>query len=170
MPFIGIVAKENDSNFIKNEVNKNSKLNKFETININLKSIENVKNIKFDILVVNENIENLLNHSKYLEDIISKSLYVIVNSDIKNNLSSLKKAKANIITYGFNAKATITISSIKEENTMLCVQRSLKGIGENVIEEQEISIEIEKNNINKLYNVLVIFAILSIYGEKLKKI
>ena len=170
MPFIGIIAKENDSNFIKNEISKNATINKFEIININLKSIENVKNIKFDILVVNENIENLLKHSKYLEDIIDKSSYVIVNSDIKNNLSALKKAQVNIITYGFNAKATITISSIKEENTMLCVQRTIKGINEKIIEEQEINIKIQKNNVKKSYNVLVIFVILSIYGENLKKI
>ena len=170
MPFIGIVAKENDSNYIKNEIAKNAESHKFEIININLKSIENIKNIKFDILVVNENIENLLKHSKYLENIISKSLYVIVNSDIKNNLSLLKQLKANIITYGFNAKATITISSIKEENTMLCIQRSIKAINENLIEEQEFNIKIEKNNVKKLYNVLVIFAILNIYGENLKKI
>ena len=170
MPFIGIIAKENDSNFIKNEITKNAKNNKFEIININLKSIENIKNIKFDILVVNENIEDLLKHSKYLEDIISKACYIIINSDIKNNLSLLKKPKANIITYGFNAKSTITISSIKEENTMLCIQRSIKGINEKIIEEQEINIKIEKNNVKKLYNVLVIFVILCIYGEFLKKI
>lgn len=170
MPFIGIVAKENDSNFIKNEITKNAKSNKFEIININKKSLENVKNIKFDILVIHEPIENLLRNSKYLEDIISKTYYVIINSDVKNSLSLLKNIGTNIITYGFNAKATITISSIKEENTMLCIQRSMKGIDNNIIEEQEINIKIEKNNVNKLYNVLVIFTILEIYGEILKKI
>ena len=169
MPFIGIVAKENDSNFIKNEITKNAKINKFEIININKKSIENVKNIKFDIIVINENIEKLLRESKYLEEIINKTYYVIINSDVKNNLSLIKNIGTNIITYGFNAKATITISSIKEENTMLCIQRSIKGIN-NIIDEQEISIKIEKNNVNKLYNVLVIFTILEIYGEFLKKI
>lgn len=169
MPFIGIVAKENDSNFIKNGINKNAKLNKFEIININTKSIENVKNIKFDIIVINENIEDLLKKSKYLEEIISKTYYVIINSDVKNNLSLLKNIGTNIITYGFNAKATITISSVKEESTMLCIQRSIKGINK-TIEEQEINIKIEKNNVNKLYNVLVIFTILEIYGEILKKI
>ena len=35
MPFIGIVAKESDSNFIKNELLKNSFKTKFEIININ---------------------------------------------------------------------------------------------------------------------------------------
>ena len=170
MPFIGIIAKENDSNFIKNEINKNAKTNKFEIININRKSIENIKNIKFDILVINENIGEFLKNSKYLEYIITKAYYIIINSDIKNNLNLLKNMATNIITYGFNSKATITISSIKEESTMLCIQRSIKGVNNNIIEEQEFNINIERNNVNKLYNVLVIFTILSIYGEFLKKI
>ena len=157
MPFIGIISKENDSNFIKNTITKNSKTNKFEIVNINKKSIENIKNIKFDILVVNENIEYLLKVSKYLEDIINKSHYIIINSDIKNNLSLLKNIRTNIITYGFNAKATITISSIKQ-------------INEKMIDEQEFNIKIEKNNVNKFYNILIIFTILAIYGEILQKI
>ena len=36
MPFVGIIAKESESNFIKNEVLKNSSL-KFEFVNINRK-------------------------------------------------------------------------------------------------------------------------------------
>ena len=56
MPFIGIISKENDSNYIKNIINKNAIKSKFEVININKKSIENIKNIKFDILVICENI------------------------------------------------------------------------------------------------------------------
>ncbi len=170
MPFIGVIAKENDSNFIKNGILKNSISNKFEIININKKSIENVKNIKFDVLVVNENIETLLKNSKYLEDIINKSCYIIINSDIKNNLSLFKNNDVNIITYGFNKKATITISSIKDEDTLLCIQRNIQRRDGKIIEEQEINIQIEKNNVKKLYNVLVIFAILQIYGEFLKKI
>lgn len=169
MPFVGIISKENDGNFIKNAICKNSKFNKFEVLNINKKSIENIKNIKFDILVISENIETLLKNSKYLEEILNKTDFIIVNSDIKNNLSLMKFIGANIITYGFNAKATVTISSIKDENTMLCVQRTINGARE-IIDVQEFSIQIEKNNVNKLYNVLVIFTILAIYGEILQKI
>mgnify|MGYP004526092703 FL=1 len=169
MPFVGIVSKENDSNFIKNAISKNSKENNFEIININKKSIENIKNVKFDILVICENIEKILKNSLYLEEIIKKADYIIVNSDVKENLSILKNVETNIVTYGFNAKATITISSIKEEKTMVCIQRKINGIN-NIIEEQDFNIEIEKNNVNKLYNVLVIFTILAIYGEILQKI
>ena len=163
------MSKENDSNFIKNAISKNSKENNFEIININKKSIENIKNVKFDILVICENIEKILKNSLYLEEIIKKADYIIVNSDVKENLSILKNVETNIVTYGFNAKATITISSIKEEKTMVCIQRKINGIN-NIIEEQDFNIEIEKNNVNKLYNVLVIFTILAIYGEILQKI
>ena len=169
MPFIGIISKENDSNYIKNIINKNAIKSKFEVININKKSIENIKNIKFDILVICENIEKMLKESSYLEDIIKKSCYLVINSDIKENFSLLKDIESNIITYGFNAKSTITISSIKDEKIMLCLQRSIKGIF-SIIEEQEFNIEIKRNNVNKLYNILVIFAILAIYGEILQKI
>ena len=34
MPFVGIISKENDSNFIKNAISKNSKESNFEIINI----------------------------------------------------------------------------------------------------------------------------------------
>ena len=102
MPFVGIISKENDSNFIKNAISKNSKESNFEIININRKSIENVKNVKFDILVICENIEKMIKNSSYLEEIIKKADYIIVNSDIKENLSILRNAEANIITYGFN--------------------------------------------------------------------
>ena len=169
MPFIGIISKENDINYIKNIINKNAIKSKFEVININKKSIENIKNIKFDILVICENIEKMLKESSYLEDIIKKSCYLVINSDIKENFSLLKDIEANIITYGFNAKSTITISSIKDDKLMLCLQRSIKGIF-SIIEEQEFNIEIKRNNVNKLYNILVIFAILAIYGEILQKI
>ncbi len=169
MPFVGIISKENDSNFIKNAVNKNSKENNFEIININKKSLENIKNVKFDILVICENIENMIKNSLYLEEIIKKANYIIINSDVKENLAILKNAETNIITYGFNAKSTITISSIKEEKIMICIQRKISGV-KNVIEEQDFNIEIEKNNANKLYNILVIFTILAIYGEILQKI
>ena len=170
MPFIGIISKENDCNFIKNQISKNQTSNNFEIININSKSIENIKNIKFDVLVINEPIENMLKSSKYLEYIIDRTCYIMVNTDIENNLAFLKNIKVNIITYGLNAKATITVSSIKEENTMLCIQRSIKAVDGKQIEEQEINIKIRKNNVKKLYNVLVIFAIFEIYGEILKKI
>ena len=47
MPFIASISKENDSNFIRNSLVKNSENNKFEVININERNVENIKNVKF---------------------------------------------------------------------------------------------------------------------------
>ena len=120
-------------------------------------------------MVICENIEKLLNNSKYLEEIIKKADYIIINSDIKENMDVFKNVDTNIITFGFNEKSTITVSSVKKEKTMVCIQRKINGVY-NIIEEQEFDLEIEKNNINKIYNVLAIYTILAIYGEILQKI
>ncbi len=166
MPFIGVFAKENDNNFIKNIICKNSKMKKFEVFNINNKSLENLKNVKFDVLIIKEDISKLIEESNYIENMIEKATYIIVNSDIKGNRILVEKNK-NIITYGFNINSDITISSIKEDTIMMCVQNKIQDISDKTIEEQEIVIKVKKHNINKLYNLMVVFTVLSIYGERL---
>ena len=169
MPFIGIIAKENDSNYIKNEIIRKSKKNRFEIININKKSIENIKNIRFDTIVINDNIEDFIENSKYLEEIIEKSSYIIINSDIVTNLALINNNKAQVITYGLNSKASLTISSVNEDSVLICIQRAIKSVYNKIIEEQEINVKLENNNIKKIYNILPIVIILKIYGEILQK-
>lgn len=170
MPFIGIIAKESDSNFIKNEVTKNSVKNKFEFININKENIENIKNIRFETIIINEEINDFIKSSKYLEDILKNAKYLIINSDIVKNIEILKNNKINIVTFGLNQKATITMSSIKSENILICVQKEISNIKGKPIDVQEVNIEITKNNLKKICNSMAIFTILAIYEENLKKI
>lgn len=166
MPFIGLISKESDGNFIKNEVNKNSVNNKFEFLNINKKNIENLKNIKFETVLIDEEQKDFFDNSKYLEDIIGKSKFLVINSDIIK-----EKFKNNqLITYGLNQKATVTISSIKSENILVCVQKKFEDINGKIVEEQEKKVEIGKSNLKKVCNSLAVFTILTIYGENLKKI
>ena len=170
MPFIGIIAKESDSNFIKKEVIKNSINNRFDIININKKSIENVKNIRFETVVINDDLTEFLNNSKYLEEIIKNSKFLIINSDVVKNIDVLLNNKINIITYGLNQKAMVTMSSIKTENILVCVQNKFENSEGKMIEEQEVNVEISKNNLKKICNSMAVFSILAIYGEKLQKI
>ena len=86
------------------------------------------------------------------------------------NSEVLVNSKTNVITYGLNQKATVTMSSIKTENILICVQQKFKNINKKVVEEQEVNVEIAKNNLKKICNSMAIFTILTIYGEKLKKI
>ena len=169
MPFIGVFAKENDNNFIKNEICKNSKMNNFEVFNINKKSLENLKNVKFDVLIIKEDISKLIEESNYIENMIEKATYIVINIDIKDNKVLLEKNK-NTITYGFNTNSDITISSIKEDSIMMCVQNKIQDINAKIIEEQELVIKVKKHNINKLYNIMAIFVVLKIYKEKINSI
>ena len=164
MPFIGIVGKESDCNFIKNEVIKNSCKNKFEFINITRQNIENLKNIRFETIVINDS--NFYGESHYLKEIIKNAKYLLLNSDVIKPIDT----STNLITYGLNRNAIVTLSSIKNENIMICVQNEFKDIVGNNIEVQEINVEIKKNNLKKICNSLAVFAILVIYGENLKKI
>ena len=169
MPFIGIISKECDSNFIRNEILKNTD-SKLEIFNINNRNIENIKNIRFETIVINDSINKLLENSKYLEEIIRNAKYLVINTDVVKDISILGGVNKNIITYGLNQKAIITISSVEDEDIMICIQKSFKDINEKDIEEQEFNIKITRNNLKKLCNTLSIFTVLSIYGKFLKKI
>ena len=170
MPFIAAISKENDSNFIRNSLMKNSKKNKFEVINVNQESIENIKNVRFDIVVIDEDITGFLSRSNYLDNIINSSKYVIVNTDVVSNISFVKNENVHLITYGLNKSANFTISSISDANVMVCLQNSIEKIDKKPIEQQEFNIIIKKNNLKKVHNMLPIFIILCIYGDFLKKI
>ena len=165
MPFIGVYAKKNDSNFIKNEICKAETKNNFEIININKKNLPNLKNIRFDALVIKDRLSDLLNTSNYIEKIIENANYLIVNNDIENKVD-IEKNQDKIITYGFKSNTDVSISSIKEENIMICIQRKIKKANNEILEEQEINVKIGKHNINKLYNILALYTILMIYNEK----
>lgn len=170
MPFIGVIAKESDANFIKKEVIKNSIRNKFEIININKKSIENIKNIRFETIIINDDLTDFFSNSNYLEEIIRNSKFLILNSDVVKKLDVLVDGKVNIITYGLNQKAMVTMSSIKSENILICVQSKFENSIGQMIEEQEVNVKISKNNLKKICNSMAVFSVLVIYGEKLQKI
>ena len=170
MPFIGVIAKESDANFIKKEVIKNSIRNKFEIININKKSIENIKNIRFETIIINDDLADFFKTSKYLEDILRNVKYLVINSDVVKDLEVLVNSNINVITYGLNQKAMVTMSSIKSENILICVQSKFENSIGQMIEEQEVNVKISKNNLKKICNSMAVFSILAIYGEKLQKI
>lgn len=162
MYFIGIIS-DKDYNKIESELYKKLNEKEYNIININNETIQNIKNVKFDIILItnvdfltsenNENLKKILNNSKYL----------IINTDIKNDLQILEEIEINVITYGFNSKTTITASSINEESILVCIQRNIKTIKGNLIEQQDKRVDI-KGKINTSY-MLGIIAILIIFEK-----
>lgn len=161
MPFIGIIVEETNENWMKKSLKEALQVSESSILFIKEKSIDNIKNIKFETVLLAREFKNIVALKKLLES----TKYLIVNSDITNNLSILDNLELTVITYGFNSKATITTSSVTEDRLLLCVQRNIKDIKQHIIEAQEIPIEIEANLEKQVSNMMGIATVLLLYEK-----
>ena len=154
MFFIGIISEEKNEKYIKEMLKHN--INNSNVIFINEKNIDNIKNVKFKIIVLNKELIN-----KNLESILLNAEYLIFNSDI--NVKLVENLNLKVITYGFNSKATVTASSITEEEMLVCIQRNIVDMYNNKFEPQEINIE--KNELLDIYGNMYIMCIKILYEK-----
>ncbi len=159
MTFIGIVS---DSKFFDN-VKDSIKNRKFNLIHITKKSIGNIKNIKLEIIIINDDLKDYEHELKTLEIICSKSKYIIINTDFNLMFNFSIKNQNIIITYGLNQKSTVTVSSIIENSILIYLQRNIKNINEKTIEVGEELINMDENSKLKIYEILVIYIINIVY-------
>lgn len=157
MSFIGIVTNS------KNEESMLKKIIKLfpadNIIFITSKNIDNIRNIQFETVVINGNIKDDIK----LKHIITKSKYVILNTDVELEKEFWKDLNLTIISYGFNNKATFTISSVSENNIIICLQRTIKNVFDEKIEPQEFE---EKNDTNVDINVILYEKIVQLIYSK----
>ncbi len=160
MIFIGIMSECKSYENIKEKL-KNEDIN---LIHINKKSIQNIKNIKFETLIIDTNLEEFQQEKEIIEQICNNAKYVFINTDlnIENNLEV--KAKKEIITYGLNQKATVTVSSIKDRDILIYVQRNIKDNKEKSIEVGEKLVKIKEETKLKNYEILILYIIFLIYN------
>ena len=157
MPFIGIISEENTENCIRREILDKLQLRESNVLFIKEKSIENIKNIKFETIII----ARKFNKIEHLKKLLENTDYLIVNSDIENNFKLLQNMKTIVITYGFNSKSTITASSVGEEEILLCIQRMLKDKNGKEIDLQEVKIPINEN----ASCTMAVASLLLLYGK-----
>ena len=162
MSFMGIITNPKNENYIKKFLKKY--INIEYVIFINEKNIENMRNIKFDTILLGRKFEE----NEMLNEIIRKCKYLILNSDLKVYDNKLDNLNIQIITYGFNQKATITTSSVEEDKIVVFLQRSIVNMYKQYVEQMEISIDIDKNT--ETYAVMESIAILLIYCKHIKNV
>ncbi len=163
MSFIGIVASKNFFENVKNKILEEFEAENFNFILINLRSIENVKNIKFEIIIIEDNLEKFKNYKEALKKICKTAKYLVINTDINPN----KKIKENQITYGLNQKATVTISSISDIDILIYCQKSFKNNENKQIQIEERKIRKKQKNKLKTDEILIIYIIFQIYNKKI---
>ena len=139
MFFIGVITNQ------KNEIYIREKLKKIIPIEniifITEKNIFNIKNIKFETIII----DSKLNNIKELRKIISNAKYIILNADIQMDFDIINNLQLNIITYGFNNKSTFTVSSIEENDIIICLQRIIINKKRIKIEPQEYQLKSTEN-------------------------
>ena len=157
MAFIGVIVNSKYELQVKRVLeSKLNSLNKeYTIILINKKSIENIKNIRFETVLVTD-LEEVKEETYALNEIFKNLKYLIINADMEENL--------NLIN-GFSPKSTIIATSV-EENFLICLQRKIIDINQKMVEPQEIQLKIQNKKLSKSsHNLMGIASILLIYGK-----
>ena len=159
MLLIGIITDQKSENDIKKLLDNNNFLVENNVIFIKEKNIDNIKNVHFDTVVINKEIEKMDELNKLLVN--AKNIIINIDTNIDNK--DLNIVNSNLITYGFNSKSSITISSVTDDDVLIYLQRNIyNNYGE--IEVQEIKIE---NNPNySIYDLIIVLTMFVMYVPK----
>ena len=161
MFFIGIITNQKNEIYFKKEVSKYVPVENI--IFITAKNIYNVKNVKFETIIMDEKINNKIEIRK----IISNSKYLLLNTDIEIDIEILDNLNLTVISYGFNNKSTFTVSSIEENNMIICLQRVIFNKNGYKIEPQEYQIK-NQQNVDK-YAIIAVGVLKMIYSKNNEK-
>ena len=164
MSFIGIVAGKKCFENIKRKITEEMQDETINFIQINLRSIENIKNVKFETIIVEDNLQKFKTNQEALEKILENTQYLMINSD-KN--SETIKTTAKGISYGLNQKATVTISSISDTDILIYWQKSIQDREGQKIEIEERRIKRKGKKSLKTYEVLIIYSLFKIYRKSI---
>lgn len=161
MTFIGIISEH--KSFEKIEKYFLDKKLGVNLIHINKNSIQNMKNIKFETLIIDCSLKDFDRERLIIEYLCNNSKYIVINTDI-NNLSTLvNQLQEKIISYGLNQKSNVTVSSITDTGILIYMQKNIVNIKNKTYEIGEQLIKLKEETNLKIYEILIIFIISSLY-------
>ena len=161
MTFVGIISDNKSFQVLKENISAQD----YNLIQINNKSIDNIKNIKFEVIIINKELKSLEEKKLIIDTLCMNSKYILLNTDLNKEFNFGQKCKEKIITFGLNHKATVTVSSITESSILVYLQRNVKDKNDKLIEVGEKQVKINKDNKIKVYEILIIYIILMLNNE-----
>lgn len=163
MSFVGIICAPKQEGIIKQVLNSN--LSSENIIILKDDNIYNYKNITFETIAIFSNQLSIFQKKEVIARIVEKAKYFVINSDEEIKLECIKNLKGNVITYGFNAKSTVTVSSVNEESILICLQRTITNCIGKQIEPQEIYAPYIEHKASTV-TIMGIISILLIYTKE----
>ena len=158
MSLIGILTQNQNKAYLKEELKKRQLEDVFF---LTESTAQNMRNVKFDTFLLGKKITT---KQETIREIVKRTDYFILNSDVKENLQLLDNLDLKLITYGYNQKASVTTSSVEEGKVIVCLQRGIKNIYQEEIEPQEIELKADKNENNSA--ILELASLLFLYSKK----
>lgn len=113
-----------------------------------------------DICIVEENDASFIHN---LED----SSIIIANGDNHDIVMTLGQYHNNVITCGLSGICTITLSSIMDEEIVICIQRNITDACGNCIIPQEVPV---KTAALTPHDAMLMYALALVCGEKPDKL
>ena len=163
MVFVGIVTDSKSENNILELLKNNNSLSNNSVIFIKETNIDNIKNVHFDTVIINREFKKM----DKLNIILNNAKNVVINMDSDINCKDLNIVNSNLITYGFNSKSSITISSVTDDDVLICIQRNINSnYGE--IELQEI--KMENNESYSIYDMIAVLILFLMYFPNIDEI
>lgn len=154
MSFIGIITNPKNKEYMLKRLS-----NHFHVIFITDKNIEEVKDTKFETIIIDTNMKDIRN----LKIVVANTKYIILNSDLVIDFDILENLNLMVISYGFNNKATFSVSSVTENNIIICLQRIIKDIFSEIYEPQEFEMKMDENI--DIYAIISVCIILIFYQK-----
>ncbi len=163
MVFIGIVTNSKSEEDIFNLLSNNKFLKDNNVIFIKESNIDNIKNVHFDTIVINSK----FNKMDELTSLLANAKNILINMDEKIDFEDANVCNLNLITYGFNSKSSVTVSSVTDDDALICIQRNICS-NTGVIEVQEI--KIENDNSYNIYDLIIVVLMFLMYSSNLEEI
>lgn len=95
----------------------------------------------------------------------SKEQFLILNSDLNAQIDLSEFVGYTVITVGFNSKASVTISSVANEEIVFCIQRDIL-IGNYEVEPQEFVFNRDFFGSEDILNIIFTFTSMLLLQEK----
>lgn len=171
MSIIGVITDLDKKYELKKGIKKYIKKDENLIVYIRQENIRNVRNIKFNTILITV---EYLDKKKFeiYKKIIKATKYIIINSKVlkdKEIYEYLKKNKIKFITYGNEENCDVSISSVSKDSVIINISNNIEKIISNC-EENEIKIIFRHKEVdnNLIIQALELVSLLLIYENKIK--